>query len=137
MSAVSHICCSVVQQWRANNNPSASAAWAAPRTRAGSGEAPTDAPTATPERDLHQLSYANTHAGGPLPCNHSQDYTFAPILRAQQNKRPRRRYEEIERMYKCGWNGCEKAYGALNHLSAHVAIQLHGTKRTPEEFKED
>jgi hypothetical protein len=35
-------------------------------------------------------------------------------------------------MYKCGWNGCEKAYGTLNHLNAHVTMQAHGTKRTPE-----
>jgi hypothetical protein len=55
-----------------------------------------------------------------------------PIPGAQQHKRPRRRYEEIERMYKCGWNGCEKAYGTLNHLNAHVTMQSHGLKRTPE-----
>lgn len=66
--------------------------------------------------------------GHPL----SQVYSFVPIPGAQQNKRPRRRYEEIERMYKCGWNGCEKAYGTLNHLNAHVTMQGHGTKRTPE-----
>lgn len=35
-------------------------------------------------------------------------------------------------MYKCGWNGCEKAYGTLNHLNAHVTMQSHGPKRTPE-----
>jgi hypothetical protein len=63
-------------------------------------------------------------------------YSFVPIPGAQQHKRPRRRYEEIERMYKCGWNGCEKAYGTLNHLNAHVTMQAHGNKRTPEEFKE-
>jgi hypothetical protein len=39
-------------------------------------------------------------------------------------------------MYKCGWQGCEKAYGTLNHLNAHVTMQSHGNKRTPEEFKE-
>ncbi|OAX78809.1 hypothetical protein ACJ72_06879 [Emergomyces africanus] len=66
----------------------------------------------------------------------SQVYSFVPIPGAQQHKRPRRRYEEIERMYKCGWNGCEKAYGTLNHLNAHVTMQSHGAKRTPEEFKE-
>ncbi|ETN42483.1 uncharacterized protein HMPREF1541_01639 [Cyphellophora europaea CBS 101466] len=65
-----------------------------------------------------------------------QVYSFVPIPGAQQHKRPRRRYEEIERMYKCGWNGCEKAYGTLNHLNAHVTMQSHGSKRTPEEFKE-
>ncbi|KAF2834929.1 hypothetical protein M501DRAFT_943083 [Patellaria atrata CBS 101060] len=70
--------------------------------------------------------------GHPL----STVYSFVPIPGAQQHKRPRRRYEEIERMYKCGWNGCEKAYGTLNHLNAHVTMQSHGVKRTPEEFKE-
>lgn len=62
----------------------------------------------------------------------SQVYSFVPIPGAQQHKRPRRRYEEIERMYKCGWQGCEKAYGTLNHLNAHVTMQSHGAKRTPE-----
>ncbi|KAL2262113.1 hypothetical protein VTK26DRAFT_2438 [Humicola hyalothermophila] len=70
------------------------------------------------------------------PGRPNQVYSFVPIPGAQQHKRPRRRYEEIERMYKCGWNGCEKAYGTLNHLNAHVTMQGHGTKRTPEEFKE-
>ncbi|PMD28370.1 hypothetical protein NA56DRAFT_551539, partial [Hyaloscypha hepaticicola] len=75
---------------------------------------------------------------GARPGQHqlSQVYSFVPIPGAQQHKRPRRRYEEIERMYKCGWNGCEKAYGTLNHLNAHVTMQSHGQKRTPEEFKE-
>ena len=35
-------------------------------------------------------------------------------------------------MYKCGWHGCEKAYGTLNHLNAHVTMQSHGPKRTPD-----
>jgi hypothetical protein len=48
-----------------------------------------------------------------------------------QKKRPRRRYDEIERMYLCGWSGCEKSYGTLNHLNAHVAMQKHGEKRLP------
>ncbi|MCJ1438992.1 hypothetical protein MMC27_008382 [Xylographa pallens] len=72
--------------------------------------------------------------GPPHPL--SQVYSFVPIPGAQQHKRPRRRYEEIERMYKCGHQGCEKAYGTLNHLNAHVTMQSHGQKRTPEEFKE-
>lgn len=59
-------------------------------------------------------------------------YSFVPIPGAAQHKRPRRRFEEIERMYKCGWQGCEKAYGTLNHLNAHVTMQSHGSKRTPE-----
>ncbi|KAI0879707.1 hypothetical protein GGS24DRAFT_438467 [Hypoxylon argillaceum] len=74
--------------------------------------------------------------GRPTQYGVQQVYSFVPIPGAQQHKRPRRRYEEIERMYKCGWNGCEKAYGTLNHLNAHVTMQSHGQKRTPEEFKE-
>ncbi|KDN37218.1 hypothetical protein K437DRAFT_218104, partial [Tilletiaria anomala UBC 951] len=51
-------------------------------------------------------------------------------------KRPRRRYDEIERMYACSWPGCSKSYGTLNHLNAHVAMQKHGSKRLPAEFKD-
>ncbi len=78
-------------------------------------------PTASARTNVRQ-------GGHPL----STVYSFVPIPGAQQHKRPRRRYEEIERMYKCGWNGCEKAYGTLNHLNAHVTMQGHGSKRTPE-----
>ena len=61
-----------------------------------------------------------------------QVYSFVPISGLQQEpKRKRRRFEEIERMYVCGWNGCEKAYGTLNHLNGHVTMQSHGQKRTP------
>ncbi|KAH7140724.1 hypothetical protein EDB81DRAFT_655423 [Dactylonectria macrodidyma] len=80
--------------------------------------------------------YAQSPASAPPQQRPNQVYSFVPIPGAQQHKRPRRRYEEIERMYKCGWNGCEKAYGTLNHLNAHVTMQSHGQKRTPEEFKE-
>ncbi|KAI0145872.1 hypothetical protein F4776DRAFT_380112 [Hypoxylon sp. NC0597] len=55
-------------------------------------------------------NYAHPGAPGQIPHPHPQVYSFVPIPGAQQHKRPRRRYEEIERMYKCGWNGCEKAY---------------------------
>lgn len=75
-------------------------------------------------------------SSAPPQSRPSQVYSFVPIPGSQQHKRPRRRYEEIERMYKCGWNGCEKAYGTLNHLNAHVTMQSHGSKRTPDEFKE-
>lgn len=51
-------------------------------------------------------------------------------------KRPRRRFDEIERLYNCSWAGCQKSYGTLNHLNAHVAMQKHGSKRSPGEFKE-
>lgn len=81
------------------------------------------------EQFQHTEARLTGHQGGhPL----AQVYSFVPIPGTHQQKRPRRRYEEIERMYKCGWNGCEKAYGTLNHLNAHVTMQSHGSKRTPE-----
>ncbi|KAG8424191.1 hypothetical protein J3458_001012 [Metarhizium acridum] len=76
--------------------------------------------------------YSPSQASQQAQQRPNQVYSFVPIPGAQQHKRPRRRYEEIERMYKCGWNGCEKAYGTLNHLNAHVTMQSHGQKRTPE-----
>ncbi|WEW59769.1 hypothetical protein PRK78_005249 [Emydomyces testavorans] len=88
-------------------------------------------PYSSPATTVGTASPATT--AGPRP---GQVYSFVPIPGSQQHKRPRRRYEEIERMYKCGWNGCEKAYGTLNHLNAHVTMQSHGAKRTPDEFKE-
>ncbi|TLD30965.1 hypothetical protein PspLS_02030 [Pyricularia sp. CBS 133598] len=76
--------------------------------------------------------FPQTPTSAPPQARPNQVYSFVPIPGAQQHKRPRRRYEEIERMYKCGWQGCEKAYGTLNHLNAHVTMQSHGQKRTPE-----
>jgi hypothetical protein len=66
----------------------------------------------------------------------TDDMTFVSLGAPTQGgpsakKRPRRRYDEIERLYGCGWNGCEKSYGTLNHLNAHVAMQKHGEKRLP------
>ena len=49
---------------------------------------------------------------------------------AWQAKRPRKRHDEIHRPFRCGWDGCEKAYGRLNHLNTHVAIHRHGPRRT-------
>ena len=49
----------------------------------------------------------------------------------QTTKRPRRRYDEIERLYTCDYPGCTKAYGTLNHLNSHKTMQKHGPKSTP------
>lgn len=87
-------------------------------------------PAVRPPVDTSFGGMHTDYAQGGHPL--STVYSFVPIPGAQQHKRPRRRYEEIERMYKCGWNGCEKAYGTLNHLNAHVTMQGHGQKRTPE-----
>jgi len=59
-------------------------------------------------------------------------YSFVALPGNAVKKRPRRRYDEIERLYLCSWPDCKKAYGTLNHLNAHVTMQKHGPKRTPE-----
>lgn len=82
------------------------------------------------ESNCELCLHTNSEKQGGHPM--STVYSFVPIPGTHQQKRPRRRFEEIERMYKCGWNGCEKAYGTLNHLNAHVTMQAHGHKRTPE-----
>lgn len=71
----------------------------------------------------------------PPAGNHPHLATYVSSSDAKEHKRLKRRHREIRRMYKCGWNGCEKAYGTLNHLNAHVTMQSHGSKRTPKEFK--
>jgi len=52
------------------------------------------------------------------------------------SKRPRRRFDEIERLYTCDYPGCAKAYGTLNHLNSHKTMQKHGPRATPAQFKE-
>ncbi|RDB23328.1 hypothetical protein Hypma_009129 [Hypsizygus marmoreus] len=66
----------------------------------------------------------------------SKTYSFVALPGNTVKKRPRRRYDEIERLYQCSWPDCNKAYGTLNHLNAHVTMQKHGPKRNPTEFKE-
>ncbi|KIM58974.1 hypothetical protein SCLCIDRAFT_94856, partial [Scleroderma citrinum Foug A] len=74
------------------------------------------------------------HDGGSPPT--SKQYSFVSLPGNAVKKRPRRRYDEIERLYQCNWPNCTKAYGTLNHLNAHVTMQKHGSKRSPNEFKE-
>ncbi|KDQ13052.1 hypothetical protein BOTBODRAFT_56353 [Botryobasidium botryosum FD-172 SS1] len=70
------------------------------------------------------------------PVTQSKTYSFVSLPGNQVKKRPRRRYDEIERLYSCNFGDCSKAYGTLNHLNAHVSMQRHGPKRSPTEFKE-
>ncbi|KAH8798049.1 hypothetical protein DL96DRAFT_1442129, partial [Flagelloscypha sp. PMI_526] len=63
-------------------------------------------------------------------------YSFISLPGASVRKRPRRRYNEIERLYQCSWPDCANAYGTLSHLNAHVTMKKHGPKRNPSEFKE-
>ena len=65
------------------------------------------------------------------PSNPSKTYAFVSLPGTTIRKRPRRRYDEIERLYHCSWPECTKAYGTLNHLNAHVVMQKHGPRRLP------
>lgn len=77
----------------------------------------------------------NTNANLAGDAN-NKTYSFVALPGNTVKKRPRRRYDEIERLYQCSWPDCTKSYGTLNHLNAHVTMQKHGPKRTPSEFKE-
>lgn len=70
-----------------------------------------------------------------IPRHDSQPYHFN-LLPGAPRKRARRRFDEVERLYDCNYPGCTKGYGTLNHLNAHIAMQKHGPKRLPQEFKE-
>ncbi|KAK9703111.1 hypothetical protein K7432_010907 [Basidiobolus ranarum] len=63
-------------------------------------------------------------------------FSFVSLPGVNGKKRPRRKFDEIERLYSCNHSGCTKSYGTLNHLNAHVTMQKHGIKRLPSEFKE-
>ncbi|THV05545.1 hypothetical protein K435DRAFT_647030, partial [Dendrothele bispora CBS 962.96] len=80
--------------------------------------------------------HSNVDAQSPTDPNNSKTYSFVALPGNAVKKRPRRRYDEIERLYQCSWPDCTKAYGTLNHLNAHVTMQKHGSKRSPNEFKE-
>ncbi|ORX89776.1 hypothetical protein K493DRAFT_232439 [Basidiobolus meristosporus CBS 931.73] len=76
-----------------------------------------------------------------LECDYPPDddkkvFSFVALPGINSKKRPRRKFDEIERLYGCNWQGCNKSYGTLNHLNAHVMMQKHGSKRLPNEFKE-
>lgn len=90
----------------------------------------------------HPPPMRTTPFGGRLPgksdyaldggqqVGESKVYNFVAAA-GQTSKRPRRRYDEIERLYTCDYPGCTKAYGTLNHLNSHKTMQKHGPKSTP------
>lgn len=89
--------------------------------------------------------------GGPSPAYHTREQRNGEQSQSQQesgsggeskqynfvatagsaHKRPRRRYDEIERLYNCDYPGCTKSYGTLNHLNSHKTMQKHGPRSTP------
>ena len=79
--------------------------------------------------DLSTLALSRTRDSSP--SNPNKTYAFVSLPGNAVRKRPRRRYDEIERLYQCSWPECAKSYGTLNHLNAHVVMQKHGPKRQP------
>lgn len=71
------------------------------------------------------------------PTHHHQQH-FQHLQQATQpkKKRPRRKANEMERLYACNYKSCKNSYGTLNHLNAHITFKRHGPKRKPEEFKQ-
>ncbi len=87
-------------------------------------------PSANPHgADAQELE--QQHGAGARGDPSNRTYAFVALPGNAVRKRPRRRYDEIERLYACSWPGCTKAYGTLNHLNAHVNMQKHGDKRHP------
>jgi len=80
---------------------------------------------------LHGASNNGANSPGDPNSTNSKTYSFVSLPGNAVRKRPRRRYDEIERLYACSWPDCNKAYGTLNHLNAHVSMQRHGAKRSP------
>lgn len=103
---------------------------------------PVPAPVRTsytdPDRSRPSTADRRASAGtsASQPGSNAGAYSFQSHVGPAPKKRPRRKFDQIERLYLCGFEGCEKSYGTLNHLNAHVSMQKHGIKRRPEEFKD-
>ncbi|KAG8927934.1 hypothetical protein FRC01_006708 [Tulasnella sp. 417] len=98
---------------------------------------PTDSITLTaPNVPYHPRIHYPISSPGSSDQPSSRQYSFVSLPGNAMRKRPRRKFDEIERLYSCSFPGCTKAYGTLNHLNAHVSMQRHGPKRTPGEFKD-
>ncbi|KAF9236924.1 hypothetical protein BU15DRAFT_49381 [Melanogaster broomeanus] len=75
---------------------------------------------------LHQQLNDGSHSS-----SHSKQYSFVSLPGNSIRKRPRHRHDKTERLYRCSWPGCTKSYDTLDRLNAHVTMQKHGQKRSP------
>lgn len=96
-----------------------------------SSSAPLSAIPCSPRSIPHHLQRSLSNSHGPGDSIDRKTYSFVALPGNAVKKRPRRRYDEIERLYQCSWPDCNKSYGTLNHLNAHVTMQKHGQKRSP------
>ena len=96
----------------------------------GTGTSTSSSAPLSPSRSIPlQRTLSNSHGAGDSIDR--KTYSFVALPGNAVKKRPRRRYDEIERLYQCSWPDCNKSYGTLNHLNAHVTMQNHGVKRSP------
>lgn len=65
-----------------------------------------------------------------------KQFSFVAMSAVKTKKRFRRKFEEIDRIFACNYPGCDKSYGTLNNLNAHILMQKHGNKRSAYEFKD-
>lgn len=96
-------------------------------------------PATPPRAPSYQVGQPQSGYPGMAGAYALQNYVVQgaqmfPVLRPK--KRKRKKYNEVERFYKCNYKTCTKAYGTLNHLNCHIMLQKHGKKRLPSEFKE-
>lgn len=102
-----------------------------PTTENHYGPSPPGTGTSTSSAPLMSPTTASSFISHSPRDPNSKTYSFVALPGNTVKKRPRRRYDEIERLYQCSWPDCNKAYGTLNHLNAHVTMQKHGVKRNP------
>lgn len=50
-------------------------------------------------------------------------------------RRVRRRYNQILRRFCCSYPQCNKSYGSLNHLNAHIVTKKHGQRKSRADFQ--
>jgi hypothetical protein len=91
-----------------------------------------DAVMTSPEVDVCSTKTASPDPKSSPSERASSDRSASPRDAQSWNSsnRRRKRAEEIHRPYVCGWDGCNKAYGRLNHLNTHIAIHRHGQRKT-------
>ncbi|SAM03723.1 hypothetical protein [Absidia glauca] len=91
-------------------------------------------PLASTTADRHRHDSISSSSSSSSMDN--KVFSFVRLPGKDPKKRPRRRFNEIERLYHCNFGKCKKSYGTLNHLNSHIVMQAHGPKRQPSEFKE-
>lgn len=84
-------------------------------------------PTTTYYSQYPQLQQQVTSSPYFAPAQPSESPTSKP-------KRTRRKRHEVERLYFCNFEDCNKGYGSLSHLNGHIVKHGHGKRRHPEEF---